>query len=157
MKAFEEINERNRTFWEAQITLFDSRISDPVLAAFAVEEVDLEQRRGVPVYYRKTFETALETAACMKDRLSEQFCHERAKKAGSAPKADALTKLVEEIHAKNPSITAPEVLQRLREHHAFTFDEENIYYLASNGREKSMPITALKDRLSRIRKGTNSR
>jgi hypothetical protein len=157
MNAFEEINERNRIFWEAQTDLLLARISDAVLYELAVEEMDSEQRRGVPIYCRKTLETALETAELVKPRLFEQFCHERARDAGSAPKADALTKLVQEIHAKNPSITAPEVLQRLREHHDFTVDEENIYYPASNGREKSVPITALKDRLSRIRKGTNSR
>ena len=50
------------------------------------------------------------------------------------------------------SCVAGEVLQPLREHHDLTFDEENIYYVASNGREKSVPITGLKDRLSRIRK-----
>jgi hypothetical protein len=155
MNAFAEINECNRIFWEAESALLLRRITKPALYAVALEEMDSEQRQGVSIYRRKTLEKALEDAE--RARLREQFLEEFARKGGSAPKADTLTKLVEEIYAQNPSITAAEVLQRLREHHDFTFDEENIYYLASNGREKSVPITGLKDRLSRIRKGTNSR
>jgi hypothetical protein len=59
--------------------------------------------------------------------------------------------------AGNPSITESEVLRRVREHYEFTVNDEEIIFLDSGGREKSVPISGLKDRLSRIKKGTNSR
>jgi len=157
MNTFEKINDRNQEFWQAQTDLLFKRISDPALYEVAVEEMGSEQRRGVPIYCRKNLETILEDADRARTRFSKLSLDEFARQGGSAPKADALTIFMRRLVAGNPSITESEVLRRVREHYEFTVNDEEIIFLDSGGREKSVPISGLKDRLSRIKKGTNSR
>jgi hypothetical protein len=156
MITLEKINDRNRVFWEVQTDLLLKRVSDPILYEIAGAEMSSEQRRSVPVYCRKNLDTLMEDAERIRTRLYKLFVAERARKGGSAQKADALTHFLRRLVARKRWIAVPEVLQRLKEHREFQVNSEEIAFTASNGHQKSVPISALKDRLSRTKKGTNS-
>jgi hypothetical protein len=99
----------------------------------------------------------LEDAEALRPRLHDLFRDEFSRKGGSSRKADALAKLMARLVARDPSISASAVLQHLKEDGDFTVNHEEIVFRASNGKEKSAPITGLKHRLSRIKKLTKSR
>lgn len=157
MLTFEDINNRNRKFWEIQTELLLERVSDPVLFEIAAREMDSDQRRAVPIGYRKTLETLLEGAERIGRLFYKRFQTEFSRKGGRAPKPDALTKRMMELVARNPTVTESQVLKRVKEDHEFEVGEEDIVFLGRNGVEKSVPISGLKHRLSRIKKQTRSR
>ncbi len=129
MNILEKINDQNRSYWKAQTGLLLNRISDPLLYEMAVEEMNSEQRRGVPVYYRKNLETALLDADLTRNRLSRLRRDELARKGGSAPKADILTRFIRELVTRNPSVTGPAALQIIAEHRAFCYQRRrNCFY-----------------------------
>lgn len=121
-----------------------------------------EELRQIPVYYRKTFEKALEDAARTKERCDEQpkkqFQSEFSKKGGQAPKADTLQKFVMDNVRGRPRITEPQLLELLKENRRiFEVNAEEISFDKPNGAQKSVPISALKDRLYRAKKKIKSR
>lgn len=62
METISAINERNRNFWEKRSRLVAQLVSNEDILSLAMEDLRSEERRGVPVYNRKTFESAVEDA-----------------------------------------------------------------------------------------------
>jgi hypothetical protein len=153
-----EINDRNREFWEDQKRLRDTRISNSVIFRAAIRDLQSEELRQIPVYYRKTVEKALEDAAGTKETCDQQFQSEFSRKGGQAPKADALQQFIMDSVRNRPLITAPELLELLKENRRiFQLNEEEIYFDKLNGEQKSVPLSALKHRLYRAKKKIKSR
>jgi hypothetical protein len=112
-----EINELNRQFWSKQTDLMEQRMADPEILKIAMKDIESESLRQVPVYNQKSFAGALETAANIKADLLKgavkTFQSDFSKRGGTAPKADALQRLILEIVQRKPSITEPGLLREL--------------------------------------------
>ena len=157
-----EINVRIQEFWEEQNSLRETRMSDTAIFQTAMEDLESEQLRQVPVYPRKSWEKALEDAARTKQRYDAQsncqFQIEFSRKGGKAPKPDALQQFIMDSVRKNPDLTEPELLKLLKENRRmFGVNEEEICFDKPNRALKSVPLSALKDRLCRAKKKINSR
>jgi hypothetical protein len=152
------INDRNREFWENQNSLRDTRTSNSVIFQTAIQDLKSEQLRQIPVYYRKTFEKALDDAAGTIARCDELSKDRFSRKGGRAPKADTLQKFIMDTVGERPRITEPQLLELLKEtRRVFEVNAEEISFDKPNGAQKSVPLSALKDRLYRAKKKTNSR
>jgi hypothetical protein len=157
-----EVNARNQEFWDQQSSLRDERMANPVTFQTAMEDLEAERLRQVPVYFQKPLEKALEDAARTGERLYEQskvqFHTEFSRKGGKAPKHDVLQQFILSRVRTRPRMTESELLGLLKENRrVFNINEEEISFDKPNGAEKSVPISALKDRLSRAKKKINSR
>lgn len=147
-----QMNRTSAEFWEEQRVLRDRRISDPVILATAVADIDSELKRGVQIRAQKTFETALAHAEATKQRFSSQ----RGRAAGKAKKGDSLQALIEEIVRKKPAITEAELRQKLKHQEEIDpiqeIDKDSIFITSANGMTKEIPLSGLKHRLSRAKK-----
>jgi hypothetical protein len=163
LRTLQEINERNRQFWSEQSILMQPRMADEDVLSTAMNDIQCEGLRQVPVYNQKSFEEALEIAANAKVRFqrhaAKSFQTAFSKKGGAAPKLDALQTLILEIALKNPRITKTELLADLENRKLRSVVVDIDYELGSidfnnkNDRQlKSAPISGLKDRLSRAKK-----
>jgi hypothetical protein len=158
-----EINELNRQFWSKQTDLMDQMMADPEILKIAMKDIESESLRQVPVYNRKSFARALETAAKTKADIlktaAESFQSGFSKRGGTAPKADALQRLIVEIVQRKPNITEPELLGELenKKLQGIITDIDHDLNLVefrnnNDGQLKKAPISGLKDRLSRAKK-----
>jgi hypothetical protein len=164
--SFAQMNEQNRQFWIKQSALRDERIADPTLFKIATRSMNWEAVSGVPVKFRKTYELALEHAA------SDQglFQSEHSRKAGRAPKGDALSDLIQGLVFSKPKITEKELLTQLElqvgqgtivsieaESQPLAGDVRRIHFDSEDGKPKTASVFGLKDRLSRAKARINSR
>jgi hypothetical protein len=147
-----EINQRNREFWEEQNALRAARMSNPAIRQVAFLELESERWR-LPVYFQKTVEKALEDA----ERATILFHSEFSRTGGRAPKPDALEQFIEDLVQKRPFVTQSKLLELLKENHAFDIEDDQIFFAKPNGAQKSVNLSALKDRLCRAKKKCNSR
>jgi hypothetical protein len=135
------INTCAAEFWRHESKRASERCSDPDILEHATQILRSEEQRFVPVSYRNSLESALETAARHEERVQQRLVavarsaregfiareeHERligaaektgvkrtASKAGSAPKNDALRNLILEILKKKPLANRSEILDAL--------------------------------------------
>ncbi len=156
------LNQRNTQFWKLQTELFEQRISDNKLFSKAMCDMAAEERRNIPVYYRKTFETALEDAADAKATFHGESCQ----KGGRAAKSDPLQKLIEKLLQGNLQMNAGQLWHALRKELGkgviTAIDPEpskdesdanrKIHFVAADGKVKTAPVCGLKYRLSRAKK-----
>ena len=157
-----EINELNRQFWSKQTDLMDQRMADPEILKIAMKDIESESLRQVPLYNQKSFARALETAAKTKADIlktaAKSFQSDFSKRGGTAPKADALQRLIMEIVQRKPNITEPELLGELENRKSGSIisdiDNDDGFIEFQNGDQqfKRARISGLKDRLSRAKK-----
>lgn len=147
------INDRHRSFWQIQNDLLMKRVSNKLTFDLAMQDMEFEVRRGIPLRFRKTLEKALEDA----EKAQIQFQTAFSKKGGKAEKADVLTKFIYRKLVRYPALTVVELCNLLREDHDFEFEHGVICFLGANGQEKHVSVSSLKDRLSRARKKLQSR
>jgi hypothetical protein len=146
------MNRDNEEFWKRESALFKERFEDPLIRQLALQLIDHERLRRVPVYHRMTLESATRYVAdARKSCLSEQ-----AKVGGRSRKMDALQLLILEIVTKRPTISLKELEQRLHEHagvrdRIICIEDGEILFTDRN-REKSASVSGLKDRLTRAKK-----
>lgn len=154
------LNERNARFWAEQEILKNRRISDEAILQIAVMDVNSELSRGVPVRQQQSFECALEKA----EKAKEIVLTAHARKAGKAPKGDALQELIVELARKDPNISEKELLQMLAGEAGAgvvtSIDEPSellggdtpcIHFVEDDGRSKTASVRGLKDRLTRAK------
>lgn len=156
-----EINEWHHAFYGEQSKLMEERMADEDVLDVAMKDLQSEALRHVPVYSQKSFEGALESAAVSKARFqksgAKKFQSDFARKGGTAPKPDALQKLIVEKVRGNPGTTERQLQDHLREKHLGGVvtdidDKLGIICFDNDGRQKTARITGLKDRLYRAKK-----
>jgi hypothetical protein len=163
MLSIQQINERNRSFWEEQNKLRNGRVTDPVLVAMLVAELQspayrLPTRRGsVEEILARADQTKHLVLRLLEPSIRQDALRERARRAGSSKRPDALQLHIVELVQANPKITAAQVLEKLqaipRPGPVDDVDETHIHY--RHGRAdhlKSAPISGLKHRVSRAKK-----
>jgi hypothetical protein len=155
--TLEEINRRNTQFWEAQKVLVERRLADEAILATALEIIESEARRLVPVYFQKSFEEALWDA----ERAKQRFRRQQGQEGRRARKNDALQDLTLGVVQQNPAISAKQLLRELRkdEHRRIIQEvgDETIRFVNYDGINNTIGISGLKDRLSRAKKKIKSR
>jgi hypothetical protein len=162
LRTLREINERNRQFWSEQSILMEQRMADEDIVRVAMNDIQSECARQVPVYNQKSFEEALEIAADAKARFqrstAKSFQTAFSKKGGAAPKRDALQDLILQIARTNRNIAKTELLAKLEKSTPgpvvidIDYEAGSIDFHNKNDRHKSARISGLKDRLSRAKK-----
>ena len=149
--AMAELNRKNHDFWNKQHDLTGERISDPAIVATAIEDAISAQLRGEPVHTQKTFEVALANAEAAKRRFSSQ----RGQIAGKARKTELLRTLIEDAVRSNPQINEAELHRELENGSGpgwpIEFSTRFISICLPDGRIREVPISGLKDRLSRAK------
>jgi hypothetical protein len=93
------------------------------------------------------------------EKNEKLFKVEFSRKGGTAPKPDVLQQFIISLLRRTPALTEPQLLARLGENRRlFDVRDEEICFDKPDGTRKSVPISALKDRLYRARKKkSNSR
>ena len=156
-----EMNEWHREYCGKQSKLMEERMAEEDVLDVAIKDLQSEALRQVPVYFQKSFEGALESAAVSKVRFqksgAKNFQSDFSRKGGMAPKTDALQKLILARVCVNLVITERQLLNHLKEKClggvVIDIDERlGIIDFDNGGRKKSARITGLKDRLSRAKK-----
>ncbi|HET9282336.1 MAG TPA: hypothetical protein VFR24_10280 [Candidatus Angelobacter sp.] len=161
--TLKEVNEWNRQFWSDLSDSIERWMADPEVLKLAMEDIESESVRRVPLYNQKSFAQALERAANTKTGIlkgaAKSFQIDFSKKGGSAPKPSALQKLILEIVQRKQSITEPELLRELetRKLQGIITDIDyglNLIEFQNNNDQqlKRASISGLKDRLSRAKK-----
>lgn len=155
-----EINQKNKTYWEQQHQDMKRRLDDPALRTEALKQIQDDHRRQVPVYNQRTLERALLQAEESVEALIPVVRKNQARHAARAPRFDPLRHLIETLVAESPAITCTLLLSKLSQHVGSgvieDIDDETIGYVV-DGQGKSLPISRLKDRLTRARKKVSSR
>jgi hypothetical protein len=158
VSTFAIFNQRNAQFSKAQAELREERVKDERLLRRVLDHLAEEAARGIPIYYRKTFEALLEDAANAKTT----FQTEPSRKGGKTPKSDPLSKLIAHVYKENPQITAWQLLYALKSQVGkgviISIDAEpsqpngprRIHFVATDGKVKTA-VSGLKHRLSRVR------
>ena len=169
MMSLAEISRRNVVYWAEQSRLRDIRLSDPALAAAALEMLRDEERRDVPIRSRLILEACLERTDAQRqqsvDHARPEIESEATRKAisangrkgGSAPKTrDPLQSLIHQVVRENPRVTEGELKRKLEflsgPGSLFDTDDDTIHYELPGGRSKRVRLSTLKDRLSRAKK-----
>ena len=156
------INEQNRQFWSEQSKLMKQRMSNDAVVEIAVDDVRSETERRLPIAWHKSFEQALAEAA-ISYRLAQKVF---SRSGGRTSKRDSLQRLISKIVGKSSKITAIKLLSALpkREGEGTIISiDRNSARLSGEGRmiryfddspqkEKTAPLSGLKDRLSRAKK-----
>jgi hypothetical protein len=161
--AIRELNMQNQEFWRMQSNLTRQRISEPIIAQLALSDLRSELTKGIPIRLHKTLEQALADLTVVKTRL-RKLCHsEFSRKGGRAPKVNALNKLIEGLVYRDPTINVTQLLHGLRKSDdgvitsidstemVLAGDCRRIHFVNDDGKPKSVPVSGLKDRLSRIK------
>ena len=138
----------------------DERISNPALYKIAMDDMNFEILRGVPVKLRKSMERALADAAGAKDA----FHADLSRMGGRARKSDALQDLILELVGKDQDMTESELLDKLKGEAGAgvvtSIDEPSdllagdtrcIHFVNDDERPKRASVYGLKDRLSRAK------
>ena len=162
MLTIKQIQERHRVFWAEQNALRNKRIEDPILVKrlvrvlaspagswCSVEQTlhDLEQDTKMVVEYYEP-------------SLRQKVLSEQARRARQSRKPDALQLLIIEFVRRNPSLTASQLLDKLREQSQVGsvidgIEDGQILFRQRIGNHeflKDAPVSGLKDRLSRAKK-----
>jgi hypothetical protein len=171
--SLRELNEINEIFHRAQSRLLRERIVQPDLYKIADRRLHSEVIRGVGLRERQTWGAALEEAERDRTDLEVELIRgERRKfsaKGGRARKGDALSALIEKLVRQEPDLTEKDLLGKLEaqvgEGVIESIGEENAALIGdsiqikfwSDGRIKNVPVSGLKDRLSRTKKKIKSR
>ena len=157
------INGLNARFWAKQARLTARRIADPVCFDTAKRDMDSEAIR-VTIRERKSLDQALadaeETVKAAR-KIVVAAGRERWKSVcrsgGLARKTDALQMLIQQLVRETSGMSRRDLLYRLKreEGHGIitAIDGKEIKFLTSNGKSKSAPVSGLKDRLHRAKKG----
>ena len=146
-----ELNRRQRIFWDVQKAFADKRFANPNLLALALERIEREDKRFIPIYNQLTLEAALEEEEAAGAR-------HLARLGGQAEKTDALQELIEKIVEIEADISAKGLLQRLiavsqaKTECVSDVIQEQVIFRKSGGKLGTAPISGLKDRLSRAKK-----
>ena len=152
-------NQRNVEFWREQSELMRARIKDEVVLAITIRDLESEVRRGVAIRSQKSFEQALADAAESKRVIRGQFARE----GGKSRKPDALQQIIERLVKGDPNLSERGLYHALREEmtdctitqiHGGSDGarEGEICFISDDGKQKSAPLSGLKDRLSRAKK-----
>jgi hypothetical protein len=181
-----EINRRNAEFWAKQSLLTLERLRYPFLRSIA--DKIRRTAANLPLRDQPTLDLALElasekaqdaTPSVFRSILREhgrRVLERKGRRGGLKERKDALQKRVIEIVKEKPSISTPQLLQRLRaespgpviyditatqivfaaEKNVKTADGKLIKVTDKNS-SKETSISALKDRLSRARESLRSR
>jgi hypothetical protein len=96
--SLQSINQRNAEFWDLITQVMNDRLCDETLRDRAMHDMEAEAVRGTPVYYRKTFEQALEDAAAARTT----FLTGVARRGGIARKSDPLQMRIEQLVQIDP-------------------------------------------------------
>jgi hypothetical protein len=155
--TIKEINQLNMEFWADQDALLKERMADAAIRVTALEAMEAETLKGLPLYYQKSIYEALADA----DRARRRFMSQHARKGGLAGKTDTLQELIERIVERNSPITLRALEAQLREHRGIEpiqdFSKGTISFTKHDGRTKDAALSGLKDRLSRAKKKIGSR
>ena len=156
-QTLKQINQANRGFWNKQRELLAQRLADDVLRETAFETMQSEQTRGLPVRHQISLYQALDDT----DRIGRRSLTRLSRKGGKARKTDALQELIVQIAQRHPSITARELLSKLKSQQGIEpimeVEDSIIGFNNRNGKYKEANITGLKDRLSRAKAILRSR
>jgi hypothetical protein len=167
LRTLREVNEQNREFWLQQAGVIEKWMSDEAVFSSAMNDLQAQELLGTPLRLQKSLEKALADADERihgAKRLFKRVRTDLARKGGAATKTDALQRLILEIVRKNRDITAPQLLAWLERHKAGTAisdidDQSEVaagevrrIHFADRGKDKSAPISGLKDRLSSAKK-----
>jgi hypothetical protein len=132
------------------------RLGRPELLALALKFLADEASRIVPMKHRMGFEQALQAAEECADLLKKPVQSAAARKAGSAPKADALQIFIKMVVAKHPSISVADLMLKIKYQQGAGFvediTEDEICFVNGDKGLKCAPISGLKDRLSRAKR-----
>jgi len=155
--AAQALNKRNAQFWREQSEARERRLADPTLAEIATRTVWSEAAKGLPIRWHTSFDEALAAAEPTKATVLSEL----ARKARKARKPDALQQLIRDIVKQNPKILRPRLLYMLAcELGAGVVTSidglkkvaRKIHFTDDNGRERTIPVSGLKDRLRRAKK-----
>jgi hypothetical protein len=158
-----ELNEFYRKYWDGQKILMERRMAQGAVLEVAIEDLDAQCKRGVPVKFQKSFELALADAERSKQRFG------LALKGGRAATIDSLQKLILEIVRLDLDISRAQLLEKLMDFQGEGVIDEiadgKIYFRGAdtkkaggtkNAKEKvisyTVKISGLKHRLTRARK-----
>ena len=132
------------------------RIADTVVLASALNDLSAQELLRKTIGFQKSLEVALADAderVYGEERRFKKFRTAMAKKGGAAAKADPLHMDILRIVRGSPNITEPELRNQLKMMFGRDFDNENkAIDFSAKGKEKSAPLSGLKDRLFRAKK-----
>jgi hypothetical protein len=161
----QQVNERNRMFWDVQSKLRAERISSEAILEIAINDVRSETSK-VSIRLQKPFDQALADAEKTMNIVQSAF----SRKGGKAPKRDALQILIQDIVIQKPKITAGQLLYTLKSIRGAgtvtSIEEESdvrggeprmIHYVDDSRTPKTASLSGLKDRLSRAKRKIVSR
>jgi hypothetical protein len=161
----DDVNRINSEFWEVESKKLEERMKDPVLREAAFARLRSETMRRVAVESQTTLEAALaaeeQTAIKGADHVEARVVSNRARRAGSAKKVDALQSFINSVVEKRPTITGPELRDKIRAEVGsggglVDLDETHIWFVGAHDKLRSTTIRGLKDRLSRAKRKMKS-
>jgi|CZKC01.1.fsa_nt_gi hypothetical protein len=139
----------------------NQRISNEAILAIAVNNVQSDYERMIPLAWQISFAQALARA----DEAVRLARRDFSRRGGKTRRSDALQKLIEEIVRANPNITERELFHKLNQHAGEGViesvdsesamqagDRRNIHFYDHDERLKTASVDGLKDRLSRAKK-----
>jgi hypothetical protein len=138
-----KLNDKHQRFWSERDTFLEQRMGYFELAY----QLKFDES-WLPIYYRPSLERMLERAEEV-----TKVCHKLfSKKGARAAKPDPLHRLIFEKVERDPTISEPDLLRQLKGCKGISpiqeITEEEI--ILDTG--KVVPLTGLKDRLSRAKK-----
>lgn len=158
----EPLNEQERLnrFWVFQNRELERRIQRHELVDCALRTLADEEKRQVPFGFVKSLNSALaiaeENSGSLLPHHRKVIAREKGAAGGRARRPDPLNELIGSILRKRPTMTGSELLAKLKALAPGPVVEEvgpeNITYTDRSGRLKELPVSGLKDRLSRVRK-----
>jgi dsDNA-specific endonuclease/ATPase MutS2 len=152
-QTLEGLNELHREFWDDINTRFQLTIATyPGILQEALADLEANSRR----YSFRQMGT-LEEAVFDVEQKRDLHLREFSRRGVEARKTDDLSRLIEDLVKKRPSLSCSELLIELKELQPIPpvadINEHDI--VLSDG--KTIPLTALKDRLFRAKKKVKSR
>jgi hypothetical protein len=151
----EEMNRRNKVFWARENSLMQERLGRPELLALALKYMADEASRLIPMKHRMGLEQSLQLAEESSDILLKSVHVAAARRAGSAPKADALQMFIKQLVLQRPSLSLSELTKVLEAQQGLgfieDFDKDEISFVGGRKGSKSASRSGLKDRLSRAK------
>jgi hypothetical protein len=148
-----DLNEQGERFWSDVNAKFQLTITrNPSILQEALADLQADSVR-YPVYFQRSLEQAVFDAKDKRELHQREF----ALKGVYAREADPLSSFIAEIVKQKPRITAPELLQYLKDTAPIPpiAEVDNDEIQLSNG--KVVPVSGLKDRLYRAKKKNKSR
>jgi septum formation inhibitor-activating ATPase MinD len=160
-----QLNSFNKKFWKKQNALMNRRLKRRELVMAAAQFLADEARRHVPMGYRRSFETALAdaeqaalilaTEGTVGDAFAISILAASARKAGSARKIDDLGKLIEQLVARQPTMSVQELTAILDQQKGIGLiqdvDDGGIWFTNKGKWSKRVPLSGLRSRLSRAK------